>query len=70
MYHLFKSTRVYRGRPYCGRTSDYRVAEYKTLEEAKQAAYEFLERNPVGWDIYDSEAGEAIDSIICLTRGG
>jgi hypothetical protein len=56
-YHLFKRTRVYGGQPYCGPTSGGISAEYGTLEAAQQAAYSFTIRNPVGWDIYDSETG-------------
>jgi hypothetical protein len=61
MYHLFKQTRIYEGRPYCGPTSDGSPAEWKTLAEAKTAQQMFNERNPVGWNIYDAETLKLVD---------
>ena len=61
MYHLFKQTRIYEGRPYCGSTSDGFPAEWNTLSEARAAQRMFNERNPVGWNIYDADTGELVD---------
>lgn len=54
-YHLFKQTRLYSGEPYQGPTSNYQPAEYDTKEDAIAAAAEFNERNPVGWNVWDTE---------------
>lgn len=64
MFHLFKQSRVYNGRPYCGPTSRGKPAEYATLDEAKKAKKEFTIRNPVGWDIFDAESGELIQECV------
>ena len=53
-YHLFKKSRVYVGYPYCGPTSGGDPAETDSLDEAVEMRKVFAERNPVGWDIYDS----------------
>jgi len=63
MYHLFKQTRVYCGSAYCGLTSDHIPAEYAKLGEAMLARLTFYERNPVGWNIYDSETGSLVDGF-------
>lgn len=60
MFHLFKQTRAYNGEPYCGPTSDYTPASYKTIEAAKIAKLLFQERNPVGWNIFNAETGEIV----------
>jgi len=60
MYHLFKQSRMYTGRPYCGPTSNREPAEYSTLKQARAAKKEFTRWNPVGWDIYDSETGKKV----------
>ena len=62
-YHLFKKSRVYSGRPYCGPTSDNEPAEADTLEEAITLQQEMKYRNPVGWDIFDSETQEKVNEI-------
>ena len=63
MFHVFKQTRLYSGAPYQGPTSNGFPAEYKTLKEAKIAAENFQQRNPVGWNIFDSETGNLIDGV-------
>lgn len=63
MYHLCKQTRVYDGEAYCGPTSNGFPAEYITLEEARAARSDFIKRNPVGWNIYDSETGLLVDGV-------
>lgn len=60
MFHLYKASRVYSGRPYCGPTSDNKPAEYDTFEEAQVAAATFQEYNPVGWNIFDGDSGELL----------
>ena len=60
MFHIFKATRVYEGRPYCGPVSDGKVCEYTTLEQAIFEAEIMLARNPVGWMVYDAESGECV----------
>ena len=52
MFHLFKASRVYEGRPYCGPTSNGKPAQYKTRLAAVRAANRFLKKNPVGWSVY------------------
>lgn len=59
-YHIFKLSRIYEGRPYCGPTSDGVPAEYNSLTEAKCAADNFLIRNAVGWQVFDSKSGEML----------
>ena len=52
MFHLFKASRVYEGRPYCGPTSNGKPAQYKTRLAAVRAANRFLKKNQVGWSVY------------------
>lgn len=61
MFHLCKATRLYDGRPYCGFTSQYKPAEFATLEEAKQALDIFQAFNPVGWSIWDADTGKIVE---------
>lgn len=68
MYHLFKQSRTYTGRPYKGPTSDNVEASYNTFEEALLAAQEFTERNPVGWNIFEAESGEIMDIVEYTTN--
>ena len=51
-YHLFKQSRLYLGKPYCGPSSDNVPQEFDTLEEAKRARERLSARNPVGWNIW------------------
>lgn len=60
-YHIFKASRSYYGYPYCGPTSDNKPAEADTWVEAFNMAKEMTERNPVGFQIYDTNKG-------CITR--
>jgi hypothetical protein len=64
MYHLVKMSRMYSGFPYCGPTSDYKPAQYETLEEALAAKKAFTEINPVGWDIYDTVTGREVSPTV------
>ena len=59
-YHIIKLARIYEGRPYCGPTSGFVPAEYDSLPDAKFAADDFLTRNAVGWQVFDSETGEML----------
>lgn len=59
-YHLCKATRIYGGEPYNGPSSNGMNAEAETLEEAKIMADKLNERNPVGWNIWDSETGKIV----------
>jgi len=63
MFHLFKMSRTYIGKPYNGPTSLYQDAAYATLPEAVKAAQKFNKRNPVGWYIFEAESGELVDSV-------
>lgn len=63
MYHLFKQTRIYHGRPYCGPTSNNQNAEYSDLKSAQHACELFTIANPVGWNIYDATTGELVEGI-------
>ena len=59
-YHLCKQSRLYYGEPYCGPTSGGKKAEFDSLEEAKLMAFLYNEKNPVGWDVYDSTTEEKV----------
>lgn len=59
-------SRYYTGKAYNGPTSNYKDAAYETLEEAKKAAEDFLSKNPVGWNIFDSESHELVDGFDCF----
>jgi hypothetical protein len=54
-------TRIYSGFAYSGPTSNDKPAEYKTLVEAQKARDDFDKRNPVGWNIWDSETLKLIE---------
>ena len=56
-YHLFKASRVYYGRPYCGPSSDGRPAIAFSEEEAFKL-YQYMMQNPVGWNIYNADTAE------------
>ena len=62
-YHLVKKSRTYNGVPYKGPTSNNEPAEADTLEEAIALQQEMKYRNPVGWDIFDSETQEKVNEI-------
>lgn len=59
-FHLFKKSRQYCGRPYCGPASDNKPAEANDIYLAQRLEMELTNRNPVGFDIYDSETGEKV----------
>jgi hypothetical protein len=61
MYHLCKQSRAYEGKPYCGPSSDGIPQEYSLLSIALKAKELLTKRNPVGWNIYDSETGKLVD---------
>lgn len=61
MFHVFKQHRLYTGFPYCGPTSNFEVAEYDTLEKAKEARDKFQKENPIGWNIFNAETGELVE---------
>ena len=54
-YHLCKSTRIYRGEPYCGYSSGDAPCESNSLDEALALQTDLQKTNPVGWNIWDSE---------------
>ncbi len=62
MFHIFKCSRHYQGRPYAGPSSNNIPLEFDTLEEAKKNRDVVAARNPVGWDIFNSETGEKVSS--------
>lgn len=59
-YHIIKESRLYTRIPYCGATSGGHPAEAETMEAAVNMARDFMKRNPVGWNVYDSDTGELI----------
>ena len=59
-YHLFKKSRVYTGRPYCGPTSNGKPAETDSLGEAIVMQAKMTRDNPVGWDVFVSKTKEKI----------
>ena len=61
MFHVFKESDVYDGHPYNGYTSEYKDAEYPTLEEAINTLKKFQEINSgVGWCIFDSDTKQLV----------
>jgi len=58
-YHLFKASRVYYGRPYCGPASDNIPAVAFSEDEAFKL-YQYMLQNPVGWNIYEADTGEDV----------
>lgn len=61
-YHIYKATRLYEGRPYCGPASDGAPAEADQLSEAVTLRDQLLVRNPVGWRIHDTCTGQDVSS--------
>ena len=61
-YHLFKQSRNYIDRAYQGRSwrQGSEPAETDDLEFARSMVEILIMKNPVGWDIYDSETGERV----------
>ena len=59
-YHVIKASRVWHGRAYCGPSSRHCYAHADTLEGAFAWVAKLTKRNPVGWQIIDSETGEYI----------
>jgi hypothetical protein len=60
-YHLYKSSRLYEGRPYCGRSSGGVPAQAATLEAACEWFRCLTATNPgVGWIIWDTETNEDV----------
>lgn len=66
-YHIIKSSRGYEGRGYCGVASDHKPLEFNDLNQAIGAAVVTLERNPVGWCVYDSQTSELVWSTARLS---
>jgi hypothetical protein len=60
LFHLFKSTRIYSGRPYCGPASGGVPAEFEDIGDALRAQSMMSERNPVGFDVFDSTTGQCV----------
>jgi hypothetical protein len=56
MFHIYKDTRTYEDRGYCGRSSFNIPCEFHTLEDAKDFRRDVLMvQNPgVGWTIVDT----------------
>ncbi len=63
MYHLCKQSRLYGGQPYCGPTTENMPMAFKHLVVAQEAARLMQERNPVGWNIFDSETQELVQGL-------
>lgn len=63
-YHVIKSSRTYTGEPYKGPSSDESPAEAGSMHEAIDLAIKMYIKNPVGWDVYDSESEERIFSTL------
>jgi hypothetical protein len=60
-YHIYKATRCYEGRPYCGPASQGQPAQANTLSEAVELQAQMLEHNPVGWNIRDTETKKDVE---------
>ena len=54
-YHIAKATCHYQGNPYQGPSNDNERAECNTLDEARALRLKLIQRNPVGWKIYNAE---------------
>ena len=59
-YHVIKASRIWQGHPYSGPSSRGKPAHADTLEGAFAWVSKLTKRNPVGWQIVDSESGEYI----------
>ncbi len=61
-YHLFKKSRTYNGHPYHGQLwrQAFEPAETNSLTFARAMVQILTMKNPVGWDIYDSDTGEIV----------
>lgn len=68
-YHVIKATRLYYGYPYAGPSSDNENAEASTIEEAREWVAKLQERNPVGWNIWDSETEELVEGYDFHSEG-
>ena len=60
-YHVFKSSRLYEGVPYCGVASDYESCQFDTQEQALSKANELSQKNAVGFVVYDSHTLNKVD---------
>jgi hypothetical protein len=60
MFDVIKQSRLYGDYPYAGPASDGLPMRFDTLEEALAAKKQLTERNPVGWDIYNTQTREKI----------
>jgi hypothetical protein len=54
-YHICKASRIYKGWPYQGPTSNNLSAESDSLNDAIAMAQSMLDRNSVGWEVWDSQ---------------
>ena len=59
-YHIIKRVRIYDGRPYSGRTSNYAPAGTYNLEDAISAAKIMNYWNPCGWSVYNVRLGKEV----------
>ena len=66
-YHVIKRSRKYSGKPYCGATSDNHPAEADIMADAFTMALHLNEKNPIGWDVYDSETATKLTKK-CLNK--
>lgn len=59
-FHIYKSSRGYDNRGYCGPSSNGELCEFVSLEEARIFREDVLIRNNlgVGWIIIDTRTGE------------
>lgn len=60
-YHLYKASRLYEGRPYCGPSSNSQPAEANSLNAARDLQQQLNKINPVGWRIRDTLTGQDVD---------
>lgn len=64
MYHLIKYSREYNGISYCGPASDNKPTECFTLEQAVEVGKKLLERNNVGWVVYNAVTKQRLCMIL------
>ncbi len=59
-YHVCKQTRLYQGFPYAGYSSNDEPCDSDDLDEALALAADLQKRNPIGWNVYDSQTGKLV----------
>ena len=60
-YHVIKENNVYRGRPYCGESSDNEALECDIMYDAFAIVASMNKDHPIGWAVYDSLTKQKVD---------